>query len=149
MKLISIFRKNDRVYVTDDAGNVYLLKLIKKAAEKIDIQDSFDDLELKKKIITMVEELKIPQHYTGYSILIDCLYFTIKYTECRQNLSTNLYPRVAKLYDLATGSVPNTFTPLISNWCRTAKYSELFSKKNVSPKKFLLTLTDYFLSQNR
>ena len=141
MKLISQFEKNGTTFVKDEEGNTYSLQLVESA------DSSVIDLKLKNQIIDMLQNLQLPTHYSGYKILIDCLYFSIKFEECRINLSENLYPKVALLHNMKTNSVPCALDTLVCHLGRTKEYKEMFGPKCVGAKKLILGLTKYFFSQ--
>ena len=73
MKLISQFEKNGSTFAEDEDGNIYELRLVKKA-NQIDT-----DAKLKRQIVDMLQELQVPTSYSSYKFLIDCLYYSIKY----------------------------------------------------------------------
>jgi len=141
MKLISQFEKNGTTFVKDEKGNVYSLHLVESAEHPI------TDLKLKNQIIDMLQNLQVPTHYSGYKILIDCLYFSIKFEECRINLSENLYPKVALLHNMKKGSIPCAIDTLVCHWGRTKEYKEKFGYRCIGAKKLILELTKYFSSR--
>ena len=143
MKLISQFEKNGSTFVEDEEGNIYELKLIRNA-KQIEI-----DKQLKRKIIDMLQELQVPTYYSGYKFLVDCIYYSIKYEDCRKSLSINLYPKVALLHEIKSTTVPGTLDALACRWGRTSEYQKIFGSKTVAARKLILGLTDYFFSQNK
>lgn len=143
MELFSPFEKDGFMFVKDEKGNIYKLVLVSKA-----ISDrTYDNPQLKNKIVDMLSNLQVPTNYSGYEILVECLYFSIKSEEYRSGFSKKLYPKVAEFHGILPSSIASSLTTLIGCW-RTQEYKTLFGKKRVSPKTCILTLTDYFLSQN-
>ena len=143
MKLISQFEKNGSTFAEDDEGNIYELRLVKSVTQKN------DDIQLKRKIVNMLQELQVPTNYSGYKLLIDCLYFSIKYEECRKCLSETLYPKVAISHNMKSNSVPCAIDALACRWGRTKDYQKLFGSKTVAAKKMIIGLTNYYLTQNK
>lgn len=123
MKIISQFEKNGSTFVEDEDGNIYELRLVTSSTQ------ISNDLPLKRKIIDMLQTLEIPTHYSGYKFLIDCLYFSIKYEECRKCVSETLYPKVAMLHNVKSTSIPSAIDALTCHWGRTNEYKKIFGKK--------------------
>jgi hypothetical protein len=74
MELFSPFEKDGFMFVKDEKGNIYKLVLVSKA-----ISDrTYDNPQLKNKIVDMLSNLQVPTNYSGYEILVECLYFSIK-----------------------------------------------------------------------
>lgn len=138
MKLISQFEKNGSTFAEDEDGNIYELRLVKKA-NQIDT-----DAKLKRQIVDMLQELQVPTSYSSYKFLIDCLYYSIKYEDCRKSLSINLYPKVALLHEIKSNTIPGNLDALACRWGRTPEYKKIFGSKTVAAKKMILGLTDYF-----
>lgn len=143
MKLISQFEKNGSTFVEDEEGNIYELRLVTSSTQIT------NDLQLKRKIIDMLQTLAIPTHYSGYKFLIDCLYFSIKYEECRTCVSTTLYPKVAMLHGIKSTSIPCAIDSLTCYWVRTNEYKKIFGHKTIGAKKLILSLTNYFSNYNK
>jgi len=152
MKLISMFEKDGITYVIDDENNVYALQKVSQPSlcncTKPEKNPNSIDIGLIKQISNMLEELNVP-HYTSYEVLVHCIYFTIKDENCRNRLYVTLYPKVARLHNMMSGSVSGSFSTLITHWSRTKEYKQLFGKQTISSKKLILGLTDYYLKHNK
>jgi len=148
MKIVSIFEKNGTTFVKDDKGNTYSLQKVEAPTcddfEPINTVVQDIDLDLIAKIKEMLISLDVPFEHSGTKILLHCIYFAIKDKKCRTRLYVNLYPKVAKLHNIMSSSVPSSLTTPICHWGRSEKYKELFGNKTVSPKVLILSLADYF-----
>ncbi|MBE5812478.1 MAG: hypothetical protein E7314_02335 [Clostridiales bacterium] len=148
MKLISMFEKNGTTFVKDENGKIYSLHLIEEEilTELKDIEPPISTIDniLIDKIKLMLENLEIPSKYNGYYILIHCIYFLQKDDRFKTSFSRDLYPKVATIHGVLPSSVPTILNLLISNWCKTKKYKELFGTKQVTPKQLIITLSKHF-----
>lgn len=152
MELISMFEKEGITYVKDSENNVYALQKVSQptSVTHTTTENSHGniDINLIKQISNMLEELNVP-HYKSYEVLVHSIYFAVKDENCRSRLYVNLYPKVARLHNMTSGSVSGCFSNLLIHWGKTKEYKKLFGKQTISSKKLILGLTDYYLKHNK